>query len=52
MTRPAASHTQLNRAYVQSKVIEANLHHLAAAFSIGSMASLMASISVGRNGSR
>ena len=34
MTRPAAPHTQLNRAYVQSKVIEANLHHLAAAVSI------------------
>ena len=30
MTRPAAPHTQLNRAYVQSKVIEANLQHLGA----------------------
>ena len=30
MTRPAAPHIQLNRAYVQSKVIEANLQHLGA----------------------
>ncbi|MEX2247286.1 MAG: hypothetical protein WEC75_11435 [Dehalococcoidia bacterium] len=27
-TATAATHTQLNRAYVQSKVIEANLEHL------------------------
>ena len=31
MTRPAAPHIQLNRAYVQSKVIAANLQHLGAA---------------------
>jgi len=28
MTTATAGHTQLNRAYVQSKVIEANLEHL------------------------
>ena len=34
MTRPAAPHIQLNRAYVQSKVIEANLQHLGTAIAL------------------
>ena len=34
MTIKIATHVQLNRAYVQSKVIEANLRHLGAAMSL------------------
>ena len=40
MTRPAAPHIQLNRAYVESKVIAANLQHLGAAIAFAADESL------------